>query len=67
MHGTGDAYASSFVGALLRGKSVLESASIAADFVVESIKKTQGDTDHWYGVKFEKAIPYLVNRLGFTS
>ncbi|MBO6177283.1 MAG: pyridoxamine kinase [Treponema sp.] len=63
VHGTGDAYSSAFAGALLRGKTLLESASIAADFVVESIKKTQGDPDHWYGVKFEKALPYLISRL----
>lgn len=63
MHGTGDVYASAFTGSLMRGKSPLEAASIAADFVVESMKKTIGDEKHWYGVKFEKAIPYLVNRL----
>lgn len=63
MHGTGDVYASAFTGSLMRGKSPLESASIAADFVVESMKKTIGDEKHWYGVKFEQAIPYLVSRL----
>ncbi|MBO4404699.1 MAG: bifunctional hydroxymethylpyrimidine kinase/phosphomethylpyrimidine kinase, partial [Treponema sp.] len=63
MHGTGDAYASAFAGALLNGKSLIESAGIAADFVVEAIKKTVGDDDHWYGVKFEKALPYLIKRL----
>lgn len=63
MHGTGDVYASAFAGSLLRGKSVLEAASIAADFVVESMKKTLGDDSHFYGVKFEKAIPFLVGRL----
>ncbi len=63
MHGTGDIYASAFTGSLMRGKSPLESASIAADFVVESMKKTIGDEKHWYGVKFEQVIPYLVNRL----
>ena len=63
MHGTGDVYASAFAGALLRGKPVLEAAAIAADFVVESMKKTLGDDSHFYGVKFEKAIPFLVQRL----
>lgn len=63
LHGTGDIYSSAFAGSLMRGKSVIESASIAADFVVESIKKTLDDKDHWYGAKFEKAIPYLVQRL----
>ena len=63
MHGTGDVYASVFTGSLLRGKSLFEAACIACDVVVESIKKTIDDKDHWYGVKFEKAIPYLVSRL----
>ena len=62
-HGTGDVFASVVAGSLLRGKSVLEAASLAADFVVESIKQTAGDKDHWYGVKFEKALPYLIKRL----
>lgn len=64
MHGTGDCYASAFAGALLRGRSVWESASIAADFVVECIRQTMPDPTHWYGVKFEKALPYLYQRLG---
>ena len=63
MHGTGDCYASSFAGALMRGHSILESASIAADFVVETIRQTMPDPSHWYGVKFEKALPYLISRL----
>ncbi len=63
LHGTGDIYSSAFAGSLMRGKSVIEAASIAADFVVESIKETLGDKDHWYGAKFEKALPYLIQRL----
>ena len=47
----------------MRGKSIIEAASIAADFVCESIRQTLPDADHWYGVKFEKALPYLINRL----
>ncbi|MCQ2146973.1 MAG: pyridoxamine kinase [Bacteroidales bacterium] len=61
-HGTGDIFSSVFSGALLRGKSILEAAAIAADFIVETIKVSIDDKDHWYGVKFEKAIPYLVSR-----
>lgn len=62
-HGTGDCYASAFTGALVQGKSVLEAAGIAADFVVESIKMTIDDENHAYGVKFEKALPLLVSKL----
>ncbi len=62
-HGTGDVYASAFVGSLMQGYSVYEAAGIAADFTVESMKKTAGDESHWYGVKFEKALPGLVQRV----
>ena len=63
MHGTGDVFASAFTGSLCNGKTLLKAAEIAANYVVESIKATIDDKDHWYGVKFEKAIPYLVKEL----
>ncbi len=63
VHGTGDVYASSFTGALCRGWSVPAAAALAADFVVECMKATIGDESHRYGVKFEKALPYLISRL----
>ena len=63
-HGTGDVFSSAFTGAILRGKTAIEAVAIAADFVVESIKKTLDDIKaHWYGVKFEKAIPGLIKAL----
>lgn len=62
-HGTGDVYASAFVGALENSFSAFDSAKIAADFTLECIEKTQGDKDHWYGVKFELAIPTLIKLL----
>ena len=62
-HGTGDVYASSFVGALTRGKSAYEAAAIAADYSVECINVTAGDKEHWYGVKFELALPKLIKSL----
>ena len=58
-HGTGDIYSSVFTGMYLSGKSIYEAATIAADFVVECIKNTIDDVDHWYGVKFESVIPML--------
>ncbi len=63
MHGTGDVYASAFAGALCRGWKIPQATALAADFVVESIKATTDDKDHWYGVKFEKALPMLIERL----
>lgn len=62
-HGTGDVYASAFVGALENGFSAFDSAKIAADFTLECIEKTQGDSEHWYGVKFETALPSLIKAL----
>ncbi len=62
-HGTGDVYASSFTGALLRGHSAVEAAKIAADFTLRCIENTQGDADHWYGVKFESVLPELIAKL----
>lgn len=62
-HGTGDLFASAFTGALLQGKSVEESVKIAADFTLLSIQKTYEDPAHWYGVKFETALPELIRML----
>ncbi len=62
-HGTGDIYASAFVGALLRGKKTFKASTIAADYTVQCIKNTQGDKKHWYGAKFETALPYLMQLL----
>ena len=62
-HGTGDVYASAFTGALLKGKTLFEAARIAADYTVLCIENTQGDPAHWYGVKFETALPNLIGML----
>jgi len=62
-HGTGDIYASAFVGALLRGKSAYDAAKIAADYTVECIKITQEEDNHWYGAKFEPALGKLIKAL----
>ena len=67
MHGTGDVYAAAFTGALLRGKPPLQAATIAADFVVESMRQTLPDAGHFYGVKFERAIPFLVEKIMTTA
>lgn len=61
-HGTGDVFASVFVGAIMRGWTSLDAAALAADVVCEAIRVTP--VEHWYGVAFERAIPFLVNKLG---
>jgi pyridoxine kinase len=63
-HGTGDVYASAFVGALENGFGAYEAAVLAADYTVRCIELTQDDPDHWYGVKFELALPELIRLLG---
>jgi pyridoxine kinase len=63
-HGTGDIFASTAVGALSRGKSICEALSVAVDYTYECIRLTMADPDHRsYGVNFEEAIPFLVERL----
>ena len=62
-HGTGDVYASAFVGALMNEKTVFGAAKIAADYTVKCIENTQGDPDHWYGAKFETALGDLIQML----
>ncbi len=64
-HGTGDVFASTAVGALVRGKTLAEALKIAADNTVESIELTIADPEHEnYGVRFERAIPKLLKTLG---
>lgn len=62
-HGTGDVFSAALMGAMILGKDMYESIKIAADFTVSSIRLTIGDTSHWYGVKFENAIPELVKAI----
>ena len=63
-HGTGDVFASTCVGGLMRGLPLGEALALAADYTVECIRQTLEAPDaRWYGVEFESAIPYLVGRL----
>ena len=59
-HGTGDIYASEFVGATVRGKTAYDAAKIAADYTVECIKETANEEGHWYGAKFETSLIKLI-------
>ena len=62
-HGTGDLFASAFVGALASGKSEPEAARIASNFTLRSIENTYDQPAHQYGVKFETALPELIRSL----
>lgn len=62
-HGTGDVYSSVCLGGLVNGMSLLDAASLAADFTVLSMEKTLADKGSaWYGVNFEEAIPFLIKK-----
>lgn len=62
-HGTGDMFAAAFVGALLQEKTLYDAAVIAADFTCRAIENTYDAPAHWYGVKFETALPDLMRML----
>ena len=62
-HGTGDVFASAFVGSTMNGKSPTQAAKIAGEFTKSAIEKTVGDENHKYGVKFEQVIPELYGLL----
>ena len=62
-HGTGDMFAACFTGAWMQEKSMEEAVRIAAEFTLRSIQETYENPAHWYGVKFETVLPWLVGRL----
>ena len=62
-HGTGDVFAAAFVGAWQQGKTMEEAVRIAADYTALCIEKTWKEPAHWYGVKFETALPKLIREL----
>lgn len=66
-HGTGDIYASAFVGALVRGKSAFDAARIAADYAVACIRHTATIDNHWYGAAFEPVLGKLIAALEETK
>lgn len=62
-HGTGDIYASAFVGAFVQGKGAYEAAAIAANYTVDCIKTTGKMSNHWYGAAFEPDLIKLIQAL----
>jgi len=64
-HGTGDIFGSTLLSGLLNNFSLKESTQIAVDYTRECILKTvELGQEKRYGVCFERAIPYLIKRLG---
>lgn len=63
-HGTGDIYASATLGAVMSGMDIPTALSVAVDFTLECMKKTEEDPDRrFYGVNFESALPYYIERI----
>ena len=63
-HGTGDVFSSVLTAAYLRGRSLVEATSIAAEFVRRAIRKTaKNNPDLWYGVNFEGELSSLASLL----
>ena len=62
-HGTGDIFASAFVGSLMQERTPEKAAQIAGRFTCECIRQTLEKPAHWYGVKFEAALPELIRLL----
>lgn len=62
-HGTGDMFAAAFMGAWMQDRELFEAGKIAADFTASCIARTYRNPAHWYGVKFEEALPELMKAL----
>lgn len=63
-YGTGDLFASCITGALMNDYSLYDAMVLASDFTLECVRVTAADPHHkWYGVNFEKALPWLVRRM----
>lgn len=63
-HGTGDIFASALCGALTKFNDLQKALEIAVDYTVECIDLTVKQENHcWYGVEFERAIPYLLEKI----
>lgn len=62
-HGTGDIFAACFTGATMQGLQIDEAVKLASDFTFRCISNTYAAPAHWYGVKFETALPWLIDEL----
>ena len=63
-HGTGDVFASFLIACMLNGMDLEKAANTALDCTHESIRLTLlGDDPLRYGVRFEQALPQLIDAL----
>ena len=61
--GSGDVFASTLTGALANGLDISQSLDMAVKYTQKTVEVTSQDKSHWYGLKFEKTIPYLIELL----
>lgn len=67
-HGTGDVFGSTLLSALLNDFPLAEATQIAVDYTHKCIDLTvQAEQERRYGVCFERALPYLIKRLGLLE
>lgn len=61
-YGSGDLFASAFIGMYLDGAALHDATKAASDFVNECILKTLDERDkYWYGLKFEQSLSILTD------
>ncbi len=61
-YGSGDLFASAFIGMYLTGATLSEATQNASDFVNDCILKTIDERDkYWYGLKFEHSLSILTD------
>lgn len=61
-YGSGDLFASAFIGMYLTGYSLSDATKNASDFVNDCILKTLDERDrYWYGLKFEQSLSILTD------
>ena len=67
-HGTGDVFGSSLLAAYMSGLSLEESTKVAVEYTHLCIRMTaDADLERRYGVCFEKALPWLIERLSVSE
>ncbi|ACL20679.1 pyridoxamine kinase [Desulfitobacterium hafniense] len=67
-HGTGDVFGSTLLSGLLNNFSLAEATQIAVDYTLKCIQLTvAGNQERRYGVCFERALPYLIQKLGLLK
>ena len=64
--GTGDVFAATAVGGLMRGLGMREALRLAVDYTLECIRVTDREKT-WYGVEFERVLPMLCERLKYVE